>query len=239
MASQAEGLDLSRNSFSSASKEQYPYCYPRAILLPVFVRPGLPAGAEPWLHRPSPPSSVFSMASSSLAPSPQTTITPLRPKRKLSSSTLPPLRLLLSLLLPQTSYTDARASSLSSCLHPLEFGFCPCHCLQSHGHLLIVKPRACSSRSSPQAFSPLCFTQWPPIHCFCKLLPLSWPSPSRTRAFLSLRAASRVHDPLSSRTGGLVSPSGLLNDLTHTLPQPAGHERMTENSLHWYLQLPV
>lgn len=153
MASQAEGLDLSRNSFSSASKEQYPYCYPRAILLPVFVRPGLPAGAEPWLHRPSPPSSVFSMASSSLAPSPQTTITPLRPKRKLSSSTLPPLRLLLSLLLPQTSYTDARASSLSSCLHPLEFGFCPCHCLQSHRHLLIIKPRACSSRSSPQAFS--------------------------------------------------------------------------------------
>lgn len=142
MASQ----DHSRNSFSSTSKEQYPYCYPRAILLPGFVSPGLPAEAEPWLRRPSPPSSVFLMASSSLAPSPQTTITPLQPKRKLSSSTLPPLQLLLSLLLPQTSYTDARASSLSSCLHPLEFGFCPCHCLQSHGHLLIIEPRACSSR---------------------------------------------------------------------------------------------
>lgn len=205
----------------------------------MFVRPGLPAEAEPWLHRPSPPSSVFLMASSGLAPSPQTTITPLQPKRKLSSSTLPPLQLLLSLLLPQTSYPDAGASSLSSCLHPLEFGFCPCHCLQSHGHLLIIEPRVCSSRASPQTFSLLYFTQWPPIHGFWKLLPLSWPSPSHTNAFLSLSVAARAHVPLSSRTGGLVSFSGFLNDLIHRLPQPAGHELMTDNYLRGYLQLPV
>lgn len=59
------------------------------------------------------------MASSSLAPSPQTTIMPLQPKRKLCSSTLPPLQLLLSLLLPQTSYTNAHASSLSFSSAPI------------------------------------------------------------------------------------------------------------------------
>ena len=68
------------------------------------------------------------------------------------------MQLLFSLLLPQTSYTDAHASSLSSCLHPLVFGFCPCHCLQSHGHLLSIKLRACSSRSSPRAVSVVFYT---------------------------------------------------------------------------------
>lgn len=75
--------------FSSPSKEQYPYCCPRAILLAVSVSPGLPAEAEPGSTGVSSLVCIL-MASSSLAPSPQTTITPLQPKRKLSSSTLPP-----------------------------------------------------------------------------------------------------------------------------------------------------
>lgn len=52
----------------------------------VFESPGPPAEADPWLHRPSPPSSVFLMASSSLAPSPQTTIS----HSNLKESPVPP-----------------------------------------------------------------------------------------------------------------------------------------------------
>lgn len=113
MPSQMEGLFHSGNFFTFTSKNKHPYSslQEQLTLHPVLVS----AGPLSWTLAPrrSPPSSAFLMASSSLAPSPQTTIMPLQPKRKLCSSTLPPLQLLLSLLLPQTSYTNAHASSLS------------------------------------------------------------------------------------------------------------------------------
>lgn len=133
------------------------------------------------------------MASSSLAPSPQTTIMLFQPKRKLCSSTLPPLQLLLSLLSPQTSYTKAHASSLS---------FTTGICLGS----LPLSPKPWPPRSYPtqglllqvltSGHLPAVFTQWPHI-----------PS-GNSRFLLSKSSPSLPSAPPPSQCGGLVGGEG-------------------------------
>jgi len=154
------------------------------------------------------------MASSSLAPSPQTTIMLFQPKRKLCSSTLPPLQLLLSLLLPQTSYTKAHASSLS---FAMEFGLGPCHCLQSHGHLVVIQPKVCSSRFWPQAIFLLCshnghtvLLETPASSSQSPHHPYPVPLPMPSVAWLGVRG----QDSLGSITGGLVSFSACSQVIT-------------------------
>lgn len=170
------------------------------------VCPGLLAEAEPWLHWPSPPLSVFFMASSSLAPSPQTTITPLRPKRKLCSSTLPPMQLLLSLLLPQTSYTDAHASSLSFSSVPtgiwlLSLPLSPKPWPTPNYH------KACSS--SPHLRSALCCISLNGHLLLLETLASFSHGPHHPTQVLSSPQCSGVHDPLSYMTGGLIFFSAL------------------------------
>lgn len=112
-------------------------------------------------------------------------------------------------------------------LYLLEFGFCPCHCLQSHGQLLIIQHRACSSRSSPQAISLLHFSQWPLTLSGSSCLLLSQPSPSHTNAFLSSvwPQGSMILEFRNWWRCLFLCP--LLDDLIHTFPQPPGYELMT------------
>ena len=177
------------------------------------------------------------MASSSLAPSPQTTIMPLQPKRNLCSSTLPPLQLLLSLLLPQTSYTKAHASSLSFSSAPtgIWLGSLP------------LSPKPWPPPSHPtlglllqvltSGHLPAAFTQWP--H-----------TPSGNSCILLSPAHTMLSPPSMWPRGGghysgfcnwwsrlLLCP--LPDDLLQTLPRSPGCDLMTDDNLHWYFQLPM
>lgn len=122
-------------------------------------------------------------------------------------------------------------------LYLLEFGFCPCHCLQSHGQLLIIQHRACSSRSSPQAISLLLSVNGHSL--FLGALASFSHSPHRPTQMLS-----------SPQCGprGLWSSEfrnwwrclflcPLLDDLIHTFPQSPGYELMTMTTCRC-LQLP-
>lgn len=88
-------------------------------------------------------------------------------------------------------------------LHRLEFGFCPCHCLQSHSHLLTIKSKVCSCRSLAQQC--LCCIS----HRDHPLLLETLASTIPYKCFLLPQCDLGVQDPLRPTTGGLVSFSAL------------------------------
>lgn len=155
------------------------------------------------------------MVSSGLAPSPQTTIMPLQPKRKPCSSTLPPLQLLLSLLSPQTSYTHAGASSLSFSSAPTGIWLWilspkPQPLRQSHQtqgpllQLLNLSPSPCSVSHNGHPLLLEIFassSQGPPRPTPCSPLP---------------HHGLGGNNPLSSMTGGPVSSA--LSQMTSSRP---------------------